>query len=60
MWKNRFDEIMASVYVVDNTKITHDPFFMVRLIFSELNDLYKIMAFQEWLSMDETMIPYCG
>ncbi|KAJ8376175.1 hypothetical protein SKAU_G00067550 [Synaphobranchus kaupii] len=27
MRRNRFDEIMASVHVVDNTKITDDPFF---------------------------------
>ncbi len=27
MRRNRFDDIMASVHVVDNTKITDDPFF---------------------------------
>uniref|UniRef100_A0A673X5S5 PiggyBac transposable element-derived protein domain-containing protein n=1 Tax=Salmo trutta TaxID=8032 RepID=A0A673X5S5_SALTR len=50
MRRNRFDEIMASVHVVDNTKITDDPFFKVRPIFSELNQSYKVMPFQEWLS----------
>ncbi|KAF3833303.1 hypothetical protein F7725_026968, partial [Dissostichus mawsoni] len=29
MRRNRFDEIMASIHVVDNTKITDDPFFKV-------------------------------
>ncbi len=60
MRRNRFDDIMASVHVVDNTKITDDPFFKVRPIFSELNHSYKIMPFQEWLSVDESMIPYYG
>ncbi|XP_071391075.1 piggyBac transposable element-derived protein 3-like [Centroberyx affinis] len=60
MRRNRFDEIMASVHVVDNTKITDDPFFKVRPIFSELNQSYKVMPFQEWLSVDESMIPYYG
>lgn len=60
MRRNRFDEIMASVHVVDNTKITDDTFFKVRPIFSELNQSYKVMPFQEWLSVDESMIPYYG
>lgn len=60
MRRNRFDDIMASIHVVDNTKITDDPFFKVRPIFSELNHSYKIMPFQEWLSVDESMIPYYG
>uniref|UniRef100_A0A667X9S4 PiggyBac transposable element-derived protein domain-containing protein n=1 Tax=Myripristis murdjan TaxID=586833 RepID=A0A667X9S4_9TELE len=60
MRRKRFDEIMASVHVVDNTKITDDPFFKVRPIFSELNQSYKVMPFQEWLSVDESMIPYYG
>ncbi len=47
---------MASVYDVDNTKITDDPFFKVRPIFSELSQSYKVMPFQESLSMDESMI----
>ncbi|KAJ4940010.1 hypothetical protein JOQ06_029441 [Pogonophryne albipinna] len=60
MQRNRFDEIMASLHVVDNTKITDDPFFKVRPIFSELNQSYKVMPFQEWLSVDESMIRYYG
>ncbi|KAK1898005.1 PiggyBac transposable element-derived protein 3 [Dissostichus eleginoides] len=60
MRRNRFDEIMASMHVVDNTKITDDPFFKVRPIFSELNQSYKVMPFQEWLSVDESMIRYYG
>ncbi len=47
---------MASVYVADSTKITDDPFFKIRPIFSELSQSYKIMPFQESLSMDESMI----
>ena len=59
MQRNCFDEIMASVHVVDNTKIADDPFFKVRPIFSELNQSYKVMAFQEWLSVDETIEELC-
>ena len=46
---------MASVHVVDNTKITDDP-FKVRPIFSKLKQSYKVMPFQEWLSVEESMI----
>ncbi|KAL3053630.1 hypothetical protein OYC64_006036 [Pagothenia borchgrevinki] len=60
MQRNRFDEIMASIHVVDNTKINDDPFLKVRPIFSELNQSYKVMPFQEWLSVDESMIRYYG
>ena len=60
MRRNRFDEVMASIHVVDNTKITDYPFIKVRPIFSELNQSYKVMPFQEWLSVDESMIPYYG
>ncbi|TKS70094.1 PiggyBac transposable element-derived protein 3 [Collichthys lucidus] len=60
MRRNRFDDIMASVHVVDNTKITDDPFFKVRPIFFELDQSYKIMPFQECHSVDESMISYYG
>ena len=39
--RNRFDEIMASIHLVDNSKATDDPFYKVRPIFSALNDTYK-------------------
>lgn len=58
MRRNRFDEIMASIHVVDNTKCNDDPFFKVRPIFQELNSSYKILPFSKWLSVDESMIPY--
>uniref|UniRef100_A0A671KWE7 PiggyBac transposable element-derived protein domain-containing protein n=1 Tax=Sinocyclocheilus anshuiensis TaxID=1608454 RepID=A0A671KWE7_9TELE len=60
MRRNRFDEIMASIHVVDNTKCNDDPFFKVRPIFQELNSSYKILPFSKWLSVDESMIPYYG
>ncbi|RXN29869.1 piggyBac transposable element-derived 3-like protein [Labeo rohita] len=60
MRRNRFDEIMASIHVVDNTKCNNDPFFKVRPIFQELNSSYKILPFSKWLSVDESMIPYYG
>uniref|UniRef100_A0A671KTY5 PiggyBac transposable element-derived protein domain-containing protein n=1 Tax=Sinocyclocheilus anshuiensis TaxID=1608454 RepID=A0A671KTY5_9TELE len=54
MRRNRFDEIMASIHVVDNTKCNDDPFFKVRELTIEMSNLYKI------LSVDESMIPYYG
>ncbi len=42
--RNLFDEIMASAPVVDNTKITDEPFFKVRPIFSGLSLSYKIIS----------------
>ncbi|XP_054625503.1 piggyBac transposable element-derived protein 3-like [Dunckerocampus dactyliophorus] len=60
MRRNRFDEIMASIHFVDNKKITEDPFFKVRPIFTELNKSYKVIPFPECLSVDESMIRYYG
>uniref|UniRef100_A0A3Q2YJ73 PiggyBac transposable element-derived protein domain-containing protein n=1 Tax=Hippocampus comes TaxID=109280 RepID=A0A3Q2YJ73_HIPCM len=59
MRRNRFDEIMASTHFVDNTKITEDPFFKVRPIFTELNKSYKVMPYPECLSVDKSMTGYC-
>jgi len=42
MRRNRFDEIMASIHVVDNMKITNDPFFEVRPVFEELKKVNKL------------------
>jgi len=47
MRRNRFDEIMASIHVVDNMKITDDPFFKVRFVFVELNKVNNTMTIQE-------------
>jgi len=41
MRRNRFDEIMSSVHLVDNIEITADPFFKVRPLFKHLNDINK-------------------
>lgn len=46
MQRNRFDEIMASIHVVDNMKITDDPFFKVHPMFEELNKVNKTMTIQ--------------
>lgn len=58
--QNRFDEIVASVHVVDNMKVTDDPFFKVRPVFEELNKVNKTMTIQEYLAVDEMMIEYFG
>lgn len=38
MRRDCFDEIMASINLVDNSKATSDPFYKVRPIFSALNE----------------------
>ena len=43
--RNRFDEIMASIHLVDNSKATDDPFYKVWPMFSTLNDTYKMMPY---------------
>uniref|UniRef100_A0A3B4VB30 PiggyBac transposable element-derived protein domain-containing protein n=1 Tax=Seriola dumerili TaxID=41447 RepID=A0A3B4VB30_SERDU len=58
--RNRFDEIMASIHLVDNSKATDDPFYKVRPIFSALNSTYKMMPYTKQLSIDESMIRYYG
>nr|XP_055023106.1 piggyBac transposable element-derived protein 3-like [Misgurnus anguillicaudatus] len=60
MRRNRFDEIMASIHVVDNMKITDDSFFKERPVFEELNKVTKTMTIQEYLAVDEMMIEYFG
>lgn len=45
MRKYRFDEIMDSIHLVDNSKATDDSFYKVLCIFSALNDSYKMVPF---------------
>uniref|UniRef100_A0A8P4GEV8 PiggyBac transposable element-derived protein domain-containing protein n=1 Tax=Dicentrarchus labrax TaxID=13489 RepID=A0A8P4GEV8_DICLA len=47
MRRNRFDEVMSSVHLVDNMKITADPFFKVRPLFKHLNDINKAIPIAE-------------
>uniref|UniRef100_A0AAV2JG78 PiggyBac transposable element-derived protein domain-containing protein n=1 Tax=Knipowitschia caucasica TaxID=637954 RepID=A0AAV2JG78_KNICA len=54
MWRNRFDEMMSCVHVVDDMDITADPFF-----FDHLNDI-KAIPTAEHVAVDEMMIEYFG
>uniref|UniRef100_A0AAX7T8F2 PiggyBac transposable element-derived protein domain-containing protein n=1 Tax=Astatotilapia calliptera TaxID=8154 RepID=A0AAX7T8F2_ASTCA len=60
MRRNRFDEIMSSVHLVDNMKITADPFFKVRPLFKHLNDINNAIPIAEHVAVDEMMIEYFG
>ncbi len=60
MRRNRFDEIMSSVHLVDNMKITADPFFKVRPLFEHLNDINNAIPIAEHVAVDEMMIEYFG
>lgn len=60
MRRNRFDEIMSFVHLVDNMKITADPFFKVRPLFECLNDINNRIPIAEHVTVDEMMIEYFG
>lgn len=60
MRRNRFDEIMSFVHLVDNMKITADPFFKVRPLFERLNDINNRIPIAEHVTVDEMMIEYFG
>uniref|UniRef100_A0A8P4KED6 PiggyBac transposable element-derived protein domain-containing protein n=1 Tax=Dicentrarchus labrax TaxID=13489 RepID=A0A8P4KED6_DICLA len=47
MRRNRFDEIMSSVHLVDNMKMTADPFFKVRPLFKHMDDINKTIPIAE-------------
>ncbi len=62
MSRNRFDEILQYLHLVDNTLIsTTDKFSKVRLLFAHLNERFLLYnPAEQKLSIDESMIPYYG
>eukprot|EP00066_Takifugu_rubripes_P027785 XP_011617051.1 PREDICTED: piggyBac transposable element-derived protein 3-like [Takifugu rubripes] len=59
MRRNRFDDIMASVHVVDNTKITDDPFFKF-IKGKPIRFGYKVWSLASSSGYMYHMEPYCG
>uniref|UniRef100_A0A3Q3MCB3 PiggyBac transposable element-derived protein domain-containing protein n=1 Tax=Labrus bergylta TaxID=56723 RepID=A0A3Q3MCB3_9LABR len=56
MQRNQFDDMMASIHVVDNTKITDYPFFKVRPI-PFLQNHYHPILWLPWILADQAQVP---
>lgn len=56
MWRSRFDEITASIHLVDNMNITADSFYKVHPLFEKLAKVNTTVSIQAHL--DE--IDVCG
>lgn len=52
-WWSRFGEIMSSVYLVDNIKITADLLFKVHPLFEHLNDINNTILIAEHVAVDD-------
>lgn len=61
MRRNRFDEAMRYIHLVDNNKIDGtDKLFKVRPLFDIINKNFKKIPPQKNVSVDESIIPYYG
>ena len=60
MRRDTFDQIMRCLHFTDNMNIDEDRFYKVRPIFEHLNKTAKINKAEEFLSIDEIMVPYYG
>lgn len=60
MRRDTFDQIMRCLHFTDNMNINEDRFYKVRPIFEHLNKTAKINKAEEFLSVDEIMVPYYG
>lgn len=62
MSRDRFSFIMQNLHCNDNTKLTKDDkFTKLRPLFDTLNKKFQAFApFQEFHSLDESMVPYYG
>ena len=55
---NRFQEILSNLHLVDNTQITEDRYYKVRVLFEKLNFNFKQYGSFVNHSIDESIIPY--
>ena len=60
MSKNTFQEILSSFHLADNTQITEDRYYKVRVLFEKLNFNFKQYGSFVSHSVDESIIPYYG
>ena len=60
MSRNRFREILSNLHLVDNTLITEDSYYKVRVLFEKLNFNFKQYGSFVNHSVDESIILYYG
>jgi len=62
MSRNRFDELMRYLHLADNLKLdSSDRFAKVRPLYNMLNErCLTFRPIEQYMSVDETMIPYFG
>ena len=60
MSRNKFREILSNLHLADNTQITDDRHYKVRVLFEKLNFNFKQYGSFANHSVDESIIPYYG
>ena len=60
MTRNRFREILSNLHLADNTQVTEDRYYKVRVQFEKLNFNLKQHGSLVNHSVDESIIPYYG
>ena len=60
MSRNRFREILNNLHLADNTQITEDRYYKVRVLFEKLNFNLKQYGSFVSHSVDESITPYYG
>ena len=60
MSKNRFRKILSNFHLADNTQITEDRYYKVRILFEKLSFSFKQYDSFVNHSVDECIIPYYG
>ena len=60
MSTNRFQEILSNLHLIDNTQITEDRYYKVRVLFEKFN--FNFIQYGSFVnhSVDENIIPYYG
>ena len=58
MSRNRFREILSNLHLADNTQITEDRYYKVRVLFEKLNFNFKYCGSFVNHSVDKSIIPY--
>ncbi|XP_068240225.1 piggyBac transposable element-derived protein 3-like [Palaemon carinicauda] len=58
--RDTFDKILRSLHFADNMKMIDDRFYKVRPFSQHHNNVSNLQFQQEFHSIDEIMIPYCG
>ena len=58
--RNRFREILSNLHLADNTQVTEDRYYKVRVLFEKLSFNFKQYGSFVNHSVDKSIIPYYG